>query len=173
MCAQIATSQITLAKNLDKHLNKPYVYLRETLLLFVEQATPLRAPSSTNKFPPQTAERHPQLGSSDIARIYASLLHTLNIIAAVLSVDECQPLTKPDNEELVVCFRNMWLLSVALGLTSPSKPEAAKHRDVLATIAVKTPCLLKHTPLNYVDTELEYNSLLRREGGQVNSSISA
>jgi hypothetical protein len=97
-------------------------------------------------------------------------LETLTIIDAVHALPTFAPhmgTSKDMPEDLVLLYRNMWLLTTCLGLTSPANKDTQLHRAILKRIAVKTPCVLRGTPLNYTETELEYNPILRREHGAV------
>lgn len=100
------------------------------------------------------------------------LLVTLALIESVHALAHFAPHlgSKGMPEDLVLLYRNMWLLATSLGLDSPTSKDTQLHRGYLKRIASKTPCLLRHTPLNYTETELEYNPILRREHKTVSAS---
>ena len=128
------------------------VYLRELLLLFINQSSSARTVEKSFSFSHTTLNRQ--------------LLDTLSVIEIILAGLDVGSESSFD-EELVLLFRNMWLIATALGLMSPSIQKSDGHQVALKNIAAKTPCLLQNTPLNYVETELEYNPILRREHDQV------
>jgi hypothetical protein len=95
------------------------------------------------------------------------LLDTLALIEALLALPTFHPHREHLTEELALLFRNFWLISTASGLASSAGKDTQLHRACLKSIAAKTPSLLHGTPLNYTETELEYNPILRREHGTV------
>lgn len=106
---------------------------------------------------------------ADRASVLPRLLDTLSVIEVLMSAPKLKLQEKPD-EEIVVLFRNVWFISTVLGLTLSKTKDGHQHREILRSIALKTPCLLHGTQGNYVETELEYNPFIRKEHGQVSSS---
>lgn len=149
--SQIHDAQVRLARLLRNRPELAVIYLRELLNLFVDESAGLRAG---------------KLSSEHKVFAYQKLLDTLSVIEILLAAASDDDL-RLDGEEIVLLFRNMWFIAVAIGLTDPGNRAADIHRQSLRAISLKTPCLLLHTPLNYVETELEYNPLLRKEHGQV------
>jgi phosphatidylinositol 4-kinase len=148
----IFAAQTKLAVNIAKSSNYCNIQLRQLLILFVDQSLPARGVI--------------RLGTEEMRSVLAQLLDTLSLIEGLLSLPSYRPHHDAD-DEMVLLFRNLWFVSVALGLTDPSNVDTELHRTALKSIATKSPCLLRGTPVNYVETELEYNPILRREHGQV------
>ncbi|KAK0546502.1 phosphatidylinositol-4- kinase, partial [Tilletia horrida] len=116
-------------------------------------------------------------------------------IAALLAHDDLKPQENASTETIAL-FRNIWFLAVLFGHATPQhavlppgrplvpleggekveqtlpstlrKPEA--RAEVLANafrnIARKTPTLVPEKALNYLESDLEYNSVLRRDFSQ-------
>ncbi|ORX46095.1 hypothetical protein DM01DRAFT_1339741 [Hesseltinella vesiculosa] len=72
--------------------------------------------------------------------------------------------------ELVSLFRNMWFLSVVFGFVTESM-WTREWQQSLTVIAKKTPILVIETATNYLESDLEYNSVLR--GGSVDTDVTA
>lgn len=174
--SQCLAAQVKLAGSLADKRDFALIFLRELLVLFMDQASPARPVTGHEEH-----HHHARLHRANsfargqpAAIPNARQLHdTLQVIATLLRAPSFNPQDEgPVSEEIVMLFRNMWFLSVALGLLDSGRKEAQKHREYLRKIAVKTPCLVTYTPLNYVDTELEYNPLLRKEHGTVRGQVS-
>lgn len=64
------------------------------------------------------------------------------------------------SEELVSLFRNLWFHCVLYGFVS-EETWMREWRDSLVVIAQKTPPLVQEST-NYLESDLEFNSVLRR-----------
>lgn len=99
----------------------------------------------------------------------ADLLNIISVVATLLHHSEhLQPATYKD--ELVTLFREAWFLCTTTpGLAVDNQDMTAEDRSNLGRIAFKTPCLIQGTDDNYIETVLEYDSVLRRQhrGAQV------
>lgn len=73
---------------------------------------------------------------------------------------------KPDvsayDSATVALFRSMWHLCVLSGFISSATSVADWKRAAFVRIATFTPCLTQGTGDNFVETELEFNAILRR-----------
>lgn len=67
--------------------------------------------------------------------------------------------------ELVGLFRNFWFLSVVFGISGQAgKQRMSEHgAQALEIIAEKTPALVVESANDYVASDLEYNSILRKD----------
>lgn len=161
--------------------------LRELLILFTDASLPARSSGVLDHGKSHLHHAgNRRSAPSGESNILPDLLDILTCIEAVMAIPDFEPhvpvFASPADkkagkqgklsEEIVMLFRNLWFVATVLGLSNQSSKETRPHRNLLKSIAVKTPCLLYGTPLNYVDTELEYNPLLRKEHGQVRSSLS-
>ncbi|KAN0064997.1 Phosphatidylinositol 4-kinase stt4 [Thecaphora frezii] len=151
------------------------IYLVELLQLFAEKGMQLQQAVASNKS-----------SSEELAELNADLAMMLPAIAAVLEHDDINPQVEPTTE-MVSLFRNLWFLSVLFGFASPrnipparsdeaaavaaatQKPHTAAEAQAeivgrsLGTISLKTPTLVPETAHNYLESDLEYNSVLKRE----------
>lgn len=139
-------------------------YLREALVLFVDQSAPARHAEHRDG---HIRDKEEKVTPSQRTAVLPHLLNTLKIIETLLASPKLETHKRPINDELVVLFRNLWFISTVLGLTLTSSKDTIYHKLALTRIAVKTPCLLFGTPSNYVDTELEYNPFIRKDRGTV------
>ncbi|KAJ1653571.1 phosphatidylinositol-4- kinase [Dispira simplex] len=84
----------------------------------------------------------------------------LPVIQALLEHADFEPQLKP-NQETVSLMRNVWFHLVLNGcLVDPSW--IAQYNDALVIMAAKSPVLVHESAINYLETDLEYNSVLRR-----------
>ena len=147
------------------------IFLIELLQLFAEKGMQLQTVASSGK---SSAE--------ELAELNTDLATLLPAIAAVLEHKDIHPEVHPTTE-MVSLFRNMWFLSVLFGFASPSnirshvsadgntigRPASAAEAQAeivgksLSAISLKTPTLVPETAHNYLESDLEYNSVLKRE----------
>ncbi|GAC94301.1 hypothetical protein PHSY_001872 [Pseudozyma hubeiensis SY62] len=147
------------------------IFLVELLQLFAEKGMQLQTVASSGK---SSAE--------ELAELNTDLATLLPAIAAVLEHKDIQPEVQPTTE-MVSLFRNMWFLSVLFGFASPnnirasvtadgnavSRPSSAAEAQAeivgkaLSSISLKTPTLVPESAHNYLESDLEYNSVLKRE----------
>lgn len=137
------------------------LYLVDLLQLFTEKG--LATQSGNSGAGSSKAEQ---------AELSADLASLLPPIAALLSHDDINPQLAPSGE-MVSLFRNMWFLSVIFGFTgkgstTPSSPASV---GALRTISLKTPTLVPETSVNYLESDLQYNSILRRNFSSASSSL--
>ncbi|KAK0552405.1 phosphatidylinositol-4- kinase [Tilletia horrida] len=160
------------------------IYLYELLNAFTDKGLAL-----------QTAAGSIKASKEEIAELNADLGNLVPAIAALLAHDDLNPQKEPTTETTAL-FRNMWFLAVLFGHATPQhsvlppgrplvpleggekveqtlpstlpKPEA--RAEVLANafriISRKTPTLVPEKALNYLESDLEYNSVLRRDFSQ-------
>lgn len=139
----VLTAQTRLAQSIDNRPERAELYLRELLELFVSRGLQLQ----------QQPEHRPTL----IAHMFA----LLPVIEAVVNVRDYTPHLNPD-EDTVTMFRNTWFLIVLLGFLT-SNDTTNWQRNSLKRIAAKTPCLVRGAAADYIQNDLEYNSILRKD----------
>ncbi|SPO31551.1 related to phosphatidylinositol-4-kinase [Ustilago trichophora] len=147
------------------------IFLIELLQLFAEKGMQLQTVASSSK-----------ASAEELAELNTDLATLLPAIAAVLEHKDIHPEVQPTTE-MVSLFRNMWFLSVLFGYASPSnirnniaadgsatsRPTSAAEAQAeivgrsLSSISLKTPTLVPETAHNYLESDLEYNSVLKRE----------
>lgn len=147
------------------------IFLIELLQLFAEKGMQLQTVASSGK---SSAE--------ELAELNTDLATLLPAIAAVLEHKDIHPEQQP-TVEMVSLFRNMWFLSVLFGFASPGNvrknvgvdghskapPNSAAEAQAeivgrsLSSISLKTPTLVPESAHNYLESDLEYNSVLKRE----------
>lgn len=94
-----------------------------------------------------------------VAELTSQLAGLILPIEAVLAHADYHPDQAPTSE-LIALFRNMWFLTVVLGI--PTSLDEW-HHAALARVALKTPALILESAQDYVESDLEYNSILRRD----------
>lgn len=106
--------------------------------------------------------------SSDLPLI--SQLGTLRpALQALLAHSDFEPHIQC-SAETVSLFRNMWFLCVVFGFVTESM-WIREWNDSLQVIAKKTPVLVIESATNYLESDLEFNSVLR--GGSVDVDVGA
>lgn len=129
------------------------LYLIELLQLFSEKGLALQASSTTSS-------------KSEQAELATDLASLLPSIAALLSHNDINPHLEP-SIEMVSLFRNMWFLSVIFGFADPGNAPGNPGDDLisrsLGIISLKTPTLVPETSVNYLESDLQYNSVLKRD----------
>lgn len=133
-------------------IGRKELYLVELLQLFSEKGLALQASAASSS-------------RGEQSELTADLASLLPAIAAVLSHDDINPHLEP-SIEMVSLFRNMWFLVVIFGLTKRNAT-AAQSSDPIAQslniISLKTPTLVPETSVNYLESDLQYNSVLKRD----------
>lgn len=164
----VLAAQTTLAKGIGARLDCADGYLIELLTLFADKGTQTQviamAPSG---FDPRDKEKHSQLHKESNARVadMKSWLGALLVpIATLLQHEQYHP-DHNAAPELVAHFRNLWFLCVVFGLTGRAGSQRLQPHEAnaLATIAEKTPPLIVESANDFVNSELEYNSTLRKD----------
>ncbi|PWN26051.1 hypothetical protein BDZ90DRAFT_281021 [Jaminaea rosea] len=137
-------------------IGRKELYLVELLQLFSEKGLALQASASSSSKGEQ----------SELATDLASLLPP---IAALLSHDDINPHLEP-SIEMVSLFRNMWFLCVIFNLANKAGRGSSSVvagddavADSLSIISLKTPTLVPETSVNYLESDLQYNSVLKRD----------
>lgn len=83
----------------------------------------------------------------------------LPVLRTLLEHKDFNPHVNP-SEETVSLFRNVWFLCVLFGFVTESMWIREWH-DSMLVIARKTPVLVIESATNYIESDLEYNSVLR------------
>ncbi|ORY33464.1 hypothetical protein BCR39DRAFT_520273 [Naematelia encephala] len=164
----LLAAQTKLARGLGRRLDCADGYLQELLVLFADKGTQTQmiamAPAGYDS---RDKENLAQLRADSEARVKemkAGLAALLIPISTLMS----HPSYHPDNAaspELVAHFRNMWFLCVTFGLSGPAgRTRLSEHQsEALSIIAEKTPALVLESATDYVESDLEYNSILRKD----------
>lgn len=147
----VLTAQTKLANNLaGSQSERAESYLTELLQLFVNKG--LHVQQNTVKSGGARANQD----------LLNQLIALLPVIDNVLAIENFEPhVDTPPN--LVVLFRNVWFLIILFGFLSPHSNISDWQRISFSKLAVKTPCLLRGTGANYVESDLAYNSVLRSD----------
>lgn len=165
----VLAAQTRLAKGLGNRLEAADGYLSELLTLFADKGTQTQMLAIAGGHGNEK-EKYAQLRADSAKRatdMKAQLAALLLPIAELLS----HPTYHPDwdaSSETVSQFRNMWLLCVAFGLSSRGgKSVLSEHEEIaLSNIAGKTPALYQEQNTDFVGSELEYNTVLRKDFAQ-------
>lgn len=143
-------AQLSLAKRLSERPEYYQLYLNSLLSLFIENGNSIQRSMTKNK----RENEYP---------LAQKLGNLLPVISALLEHENFNSHLKP-NEETVALFRNMWFHCVLFGFVTESMWLREWHSSMLQ-IAKKTPVLVIESATNYLESDLEHNSVLR------NSSI--
>lgn len=100
-----------------------------------------------------------------------TLLSLIPVLDAFFTSAKLDPKRKFDATE-VGLFRNMWYLCGLAGFLSTPARVADWQRAALVRIAVQSPCLLADARHDFVETELEFDSILRRASHVIVRSFS-
>ncbi|CAG8689893.1 17249_t:CDS:10, partial [Rhizophagus irregularis] len=138
--------QLDLASRLNSRPEFYGLYLLRILSLFVEKGVVIQ----------QTVEKNGRLQVTSLAGEIGILLPVLKTL---LSHDDFKAHMNA-SEELVSLFRNLWFHCVLYGFVS-EETWMREWRDSLVVIAQKTPPLVQEST-NYLESDLEFNSVLRR-----------
>lgn len=139
----------TLAARLSSRPEFYHTYLTSLLTLFVENGNVIQRMMAKDK------------KQSDLPLI--SKLGTLRpALQALLGHSDFDPHLQC-SAETVSHFRNMWFLCVVFGFVTETMWLREWH-DSLQVIAKKTPVLVIESATNYLESDLEFNSVLRGGG---------
>lgn len=144
---QVIAAQLQLAKQLDARPEFYPLYLTNLLSLFVEKA---------NNIEPLSAKERKGIKLS----LPTDLGALLPVIAALLSHKNFAPHESPV-ENTVSLFRNTWFHLVLNGFADEAITVPEWHQSMIV-LASKTPVLVMESATNYLESDLEYNSVLRR-----------
>ncbi|KAI7904652.1 uncharacterized protein BX663DRAFT_431102 [Cokeromyces recurvatus] len=165
---QLTTAIVNAQKELAKRLSsKPEYYndyLSNLLALFVENGNTIQRMISKNK------------KESDFPWL-SKLGQLLPVICTLLEHNDFNPHLNP-SEDTVSLFRNTWFHCVLFGFVTESIWIREWYNSMLV-IAKKTPVLVIESATNYLESDLEYNSVLRgadasdREVGSMSQKLSS
>jgi len=164
----VLAAQTKLARGLGSRLDCVDGYLVELLTLFADKGTQTQmiamAPSG---YDTKDREKYAQLRQDSEARVRdmkAWLAALLIPIAELLAHEKYHP-DVAAAPELVGHFRNLWFLCVVFGLSGQAGRKKLSDHEfaALGIIAEKTPALVLESANDYVASDLEYNSILRKD----------
>lgn len=136
-------------------------FLLEHLSLFVDKGVQEATPRGEVSAPILHSEFSRAADAALLQRT-SSLLALLPILDTFLVKADLDP-RRDFVPNIIALFRSMWYLCVMSGFLSPSSKLVSDwQRSVLARIAKQTPGLLDGAGDDFIETELEYNSVLRR-----------
>ncbi|RXK35906.1 phosphatidylinositol 4-kinase [Tremella mesenterica] len=166
----VLAAQTTLAKGMSERLDCADGYLVELLTLFADKGTQTQMIAmAPYGFDTRDKEKLAHLKEDSEARVsdMKSWLAALLIpISSLLSHSNYNP-SKSPSPELVSHFRNLWFLCVAFNISSWKHKKLSDHeQNALNIIAEKSPALLLESMTDYVASELEYNSVIRKDFAQ-------
>ncbi|KAK4703422.1 phosphatidylinositol 4-kinase A, partial [Phenoliferia sp. Uapishka_3] len=143
MSQTILTAQTRLATAAGSRLDLQSYFLVEFLSLFVDTAigNSSRALSTTERS--------------------QGLLSLVPVLDAFFTASKLDPRRKFEANQ-VALFRSFWYLCNLAGFLSTPTRIAEWQRAALIRIAVQSPCLVSDARHDFVETELEYSSILRR-----------
>lgn len=167
----VLAAQTRLGKDLVGRQELCDAYLVELLQLFADRGTKIQMLAAGKKEDGVHRKlgggpgKSSGLGEDDrtVSDLTAQLASLLLPIDAVLRHETFDPSHKP-TPELVSLFRNMWFLCVVLNIPRTLPPT---QRAALERIALKTPALVLESAADYVESDLEYNSILRKDYAHV------
>ncbi|KAG0179232.1 phosphatidylinositol-4- kinase [Apophysomyces sp. BC1034] len=142
----IMGAQLRLASELSARPEYYHTYLINILNLFVENGNSIQRTLIKTK---KDAE-YP---------LAAKLGMLLPVLKVLLQHKDFNPHHDP-SEETVTLFRNTWFHCVLFGFVTESMWIREWH-DSMLVIAKKTPVLVIESATNYLESDLEYNSVLR------------
>lgn len=163
----VLAAQTTLAKGLGSRLQAADGFLQELLSDFADQGTQTQivymgAVGHEGRDRDKKTALLRSNNEKRAADMKAQLAALLLPIAEVLSHKDYHPNVNP-SQECVALFRNFWLLCVVFNL-SGSRSQLSEHEaSALAAIAEKTPVLVMENATDFVGSELEYNTILRKD----------
>ncbi|KAI8063818.1 hypothetical protein BC940DRAFT_327279 [Gongronella butleri] len=153
----ISSTQLSLAQRLCSRPDLYLIYLMSLLTLFLENGSKI-----------QRLEGHPTLTHGVDIPLGTRLGSLLGVLQALLMHDDFNPQDNPPSEMLVSLFRNVWFLCVMFGFVSDAM-WLREWQEALLVLAQKTPVLLVETATDYLESDLEYNSVLR--GGHASPAV--
>lgn len=171
----VLAAQTKLARGLTERLDCAESYLVELLTLFADKGTQTQMIAmSAASYESRDKEKLSQFRQEAEARVSdmkAWLAGLLIPISELLAHEGYHP-ERDASPELVGLFRNFWFLCVVFGISGQiGKKKLSEHAiQALGVIAEKTPALVLESANDYVDSDLEYNSILRKDFA---SSVSA
>ncbi|KAI9253575.1 hypothetical protein BY458DRAFT_535835 [Sporodiniella umbellata] len=140
----ILAAQLEMAKKLKSRPELYMIYLQNILVLFIEMGNSVQRTISKSK------KEDPILVSK-----VGSLL---KVLSQLLTHHDFQPHKSP-TAETVSLFRNLWFHCVLFGFVTESVWIREWHKCMLC-IAQYTPVLVLESNTNYLESDLEHNSVL-------------
>lgn len=165
----VLAAQTRLAKGLGNRLDVADGYLTELLVLFADKGTQTQMVSMVGSGSKKDShrEKYSALRTDNDKRasdLKAGLAALLIPISELLSHPDYHP-NWDASSEVVTLFRNLWLTCVAFGFSGRAgRSNLSEHEEhALANIAEKTPALVQEHATDFVGSELEYNTVLRKD----------
>ena len=164
----VLAAQTQLARGLGTRLACADGYLVELLMLFAAKGTQTQmiamAPAGFDSNDKEKLSHLRADSETRVADMKAWLAALLIPISTLLSHSAYHP-DRYALPELVAHFRNLWFLCVVFGLSGQAgKKSISEHEaNALGIIAEKTPPLVLESANDYVASDLEYNSILRKD----------
>ncbi|KAL1922497.1 uncharacterized protein VTP21DRAFT_10036 [Calcarisporiella thermophila] len=134
-----------LSKRIESRPELYQKYLIKLLSLFTDKGVQIQQQANSKLGRAPRAAETKELGS------------LLPVVSSLLMHNKFSPHEHP-TEEITSLFRNLWFLCVLYGFVN----DVGSWREAMRGIALKTPSLVLETATNYLESDLEYNSVLRR-----------
>ncbi|CAG8502818.1 1116_t:CDS:10, partial [Ambispora leptoticha] len=144
---EVLKCQLKLAKRINARPEFYEKYMTKILSLFVEKGVKIQDTVSEN-------------GKVKVTSLAAELGILLPVLKALLAHNDFKA-HQNLSADLVAMFRNVWFHCVLCGFVSETTWVREWH-DCLVAIAQKTPPLVLESATNYLSSDLQYNSVLRR-----------
>ena len=164
----VLAAQTRLARGLASRLRCAEGYLIDLLSLFTDKGTQTQMIAmAASTYDTRDKEKLAQVrkeGEDRVSDMKAWLGALFIPISTLLSHESFHP-AKEASVELVNLFRNFWFICVAFGLSgSTGQKTLSEHEwNALGQIALKSPALVVEDAVDFVDSDLEYNSILRKD----------
>ncbi|KAK9727777.1 phosphatidylinositol-4- kinase [Basidiobolus ranarum] len=143
-------SQLLLAQRLTGDQPRYELYLGSLLNVFIDKGLAIQEYVSKQK----------KGNSTNNSNVVGQLGSLLPVIAALLAHDDFNPHIN-SKQELVPLFRNTWLYCVLFDFMS-DLVWGHEWSDAIILIGVKTPILALESATNYLDADLQNNTVLVR-----------
>ncbi|OZJ03933.1 hypothetical protein BZG36_03611 [Bifiguratus adelaidae] len=143
----VANCQLRLAQRVRDRPEIELLYLHNLLNLFVEKGNSIQRVIAKN-------------GKVQLNSMAAELGLLLPVLKALLLHPSFNPHLDA-NEETVSLYRNTWFHCILYGFVTESM-WYREWQESIGILASKTPPLVLESAVNYMDSDLEYNSVLRR-----------
>ncbi|PPQ71810.1 hypothetical protein CVT24_006200, partial [Panaeolus cyanescens] len=148
----VLAAQTRLAQELDRRPDFYEPYLIELLTLFADKGVAIQNLKIANR----------DVKTDDMIEQLASLLLPID---ALLSHEDFNPHLDA-SAEIVALYRSIWSLCILFNFTTVDTNEAMAMdwlKPALGRIAIKTPSMITESSQDAVDSDLEYNSVIRME----------
>lgn len=132
------------------------LYVVEILQLFAEKGMQMQGVAASGR-----------IASAEETELKADLEGLLPVLSTTLSHPDFNPQLTP-TIEMVSLFRSFWFLAVIFGISTPQQKPTRRAAsvtlaDALGIISIKTPTLVPEQANNYLESDLKYNSVLKRD----------